>query len=218
MSVPEGYTPPGANSPELPPLLEQLGANSASTRLRAAGEIYTYGCSLARQATKAWFGDADIAKCFAPIGSPSSLSSGLPEATVGIAVSPARFEWLRAANGSPRLADVPPDIDAQEFELYFAPGASLDVLTARDRDGEGAIARFLKCHGEGIQQVELATLNVGRVAELLQDRFGLKVIYPQARPGADGTSVNFLLVDFIATSGENKKLLIELVETRSRRR
>src|SRR5580658_7391213 len=88
MSVPEGYTPPGPNSPELPPLLEQLGANSASTRLRAAGEIYTYGCSLARQATKAWFGDADVAKCFAPIGSPHSLSSGLPEATVGIAVSP----------------------------------------------------------------------------------------------------------------------------------
>jgi len=205
------------NSTELTFLLDDLGGSDAAARSRAAGAIFSVGCSLARQATKAWFGDAEIAACFAPVAPATSSHAGLPATTVGIAVRPARFERLRKANRSPRLAEVPPDIDAQEFELHFADDIRLDVLTTRSDDQQGAIARFLSKQGEGIQQVEMEARDADRAAALVRGRFGLDAIYPQARLGADGTYVNFFLVDFATESGEKKKLLIELVESRAPR-
>ncbi len=92
--------------------------------------------------------------------------------TVGVAVQPVNFERLRSANGSPRLADVPPDQDAREFELHFEHEISLDILTTREPGGTGAIARFLSKSGEGIQQVELTVHDVDRATEILRARFG----------------------------------------------
>jgi hypothetical protein len=216
MSLPENSaTRARANHLEMTTLLERLCASDFATRAAAARAVYAHGCDLARRATKTWFGDSELARCFAPIQAAGSDDFGLPEATVGIAVQPARFESLRTANGSPRLADVPADIDAQEFGLHLAPGLRLDVLTSRDHRGEGAIARFLARQGEGIQQVELAALDADRAAELLQSHLGLKTVYPKARLGADGAYVNFLLVEFATASRDNKKLLIELVENRA---
>jgi hypothetical protein len=128
--------------------------------------------------------------------------------TAGIAVQPALFEMIRAANGSPRLADVPPDQDAKEFELHFEDQANLDILTTRDPSGTGAIARYLQKFGEGIQQVEVVVRDVTRATAILRSKFDVAPIYPETRPGADGTRVNF----FLATNEENKKVLIELVE------
>lgn len=127
---------------------------------------------------------------------------------VGIAVQPHNFERIRAANGSPRLAEVPPDQDAIEFELRFGEGGELDILTTRDSRGSGAIARYLEKFGEGVQQVEVNVSDVDRATELLSTRFGLRPIYPATRAGADQTRVNFFLVP---TAG-GKKCLIELVE------
>jgi len=39
--------------------------------------------------------------------------------TVGVAVRTATFEQVRKASGNPRLAEVPPDQDAEEFELHL---------------------------------------------------------------------------------------------------
>jgi hypothetical protein len=128
--------------------------------------------------------------------------------TVGIGVKPETFRRIRAANGSPGLADVPPDQDALEFELHFAPHIALDILTTRDPAGAGAIARYLQKFGEGIQQVEINVTSVDRASEILRTRFALAPIYPATRPGADGTRVNFFLVP----GAEGKKVLIELVE------
>jgi hypothetical protein len=133
-------------------------------------------------------------------------------ATVGIATSPKNFQRIRKEHGSPRLSDVPPDQDALEFELHSAtevgPPLRLDILTTKEPDGEGAIAKYLKKFGEGIQQVEYEVSNVDRATQLITETFGLKSIYPSTRPGANGTRINFFLVP----TEDGKKILIELVE------
>jgi hypothetical protein len=182
-------------------LIEQMGDDSAPVRERAAAELFARGRERAERWARLWQKDADLAASFA------MEEAGFPKTTVGIAVRAATFERIREANQMPRLADVPPDQDAQEFELHFSPGVQIDVLTTRDAEGNGAIARFLAKFGEGIQQVELTVGNVDRATALLAERFGLKAIYPAARAGADGTRVNFFLL-----AAEGEKLLIELVE------
>lgn len=137
--------------------------------------------------------------------------SGLPRTTVGIAVQPATFERIRSANGMPALADVPPDLDAIEFELKFDAEIRLDILTTRDVRGTGALSRFLEKFGEAMQQVEFDVRNVDRATELLRLRFGLLAIYPAARSGANNSHVNFFLVP----AQEGGWLLIELVESSS---
>ncbi len=124
-------------------------------------------------------------------------------------MQPETFEKIRQANGSPKLADVPPDQDAQEFELNFSLEISLDILTTRDPSGRGAIARFLARRGEGVQQVEFPVKDVDGATQLLRERFGLQPLYPATRPGANSTRVNFFLIP----AGAGAKVLIELVES-----
>jgi hypothetical protein len=181
----------------------QLESSDPAERARAVASIFAHGCERARRVTHQWFEDGELANCFV------REQSGLPRITVGIAVSPPRFERIRAMNGTPRMADVPPDLDAKEFELHLGEAAKVDVLTTRDAAGGGAIARFLDKHGEGIQQVELNVSDVDRTTRLLHTRFGLSPIYPESRSGADGTRVNFFLV----ADRNVGKLLIELVES-----
>ena len=126
---------------------------------------------------------------------------------MGIAVNRTNFERIRAANGTPRLANVPDDQDAEEFELEFPDGVRLDILTTKYAGAGGAIDRFLQKFGEGIQQIELETRDVDRATEILRTRFGITPIYAQTRAGADGSRVNFFLVP-----AQGGKVLIELVE------
>jgi tellurite resistance protein TerC len=136
----------------------------------------------------------------------------LLKATVGIATSPRNFVRIRKAHGSPILADVPPDQDALEFELHVErddwPPLRFDILTTKDPDGDGAIAKFLKKFGEGIQQVEYEVSDVDRATQILAEKFNQKAVYPATRPGANGTRINFFLVP----TESGKKILIELVE------
>ena len=179
--------------------IKRLSSPDAAIREAAAAEIYRLGRTLGDSVVDQWRALLDFA----------ALLAGPP--TVGLAVQAGTFERIRAANGSPRLADVPPDLDAMEFELHFA-GASLDILTTRAPGGGGAIARYLEKFGEGIQQVEYTSSDVGRATEILRARLGLQPLYPKARAGADGTRINF----FLASNPEGKKVLIELVETPAR--
>ena len=93
------------------------------------------------------------------------------------------FARIRAANGRPALAQVPPEQDAEEFELHFGNGVELDVLTSREPSGQGAIARFLAKFGEGVQQVEYRCLDVNRAMAILRKRFSVAPIYPKRGPG-----------------------------------
>jgi hypothetical protein len=190
-------------SAELAALIVDLSAPEFANRERAARELFRWGQELARGPAAHWLSDSEFA---------ANLvldASHFPETTVGLAVTPENFERIRTANGSPRLADVPPDQDAKEFELYFAQGIRLDILTTGAPEATDAIARYLQKFAEGIQQVEFLTRNVDRATEILRSRFGVQPIYPATRGGADGTRVNFFLV----ASPEKGKILIELVES-----
>src|ERR1700736_2231225 len=128
--------------------------------------------------------------------------------TVGLAVLPETFQKIRAASGMPPLANVPPDQDAIEFELHFEGHCALDILTTNAPGGGGAIAKYLEKFGEGIQQVEIDVTDVDRATQILRTRFKIDSIYPATRPGANGTRVNFFLVN----AAHGTKVLVELVE------
>jgi len=179
--------------------IEGLCSSDPEVRVAAATEIHRQGRALADHAVYPWWSDEELAKL---LGAPNPL------VTVGLAVQPARFEKIREAAGLPRLAEVPPEQDALEFEMHFPGGIATDILTSREPQGGGAIAKFLHKFGEGIQQVEFRCENVDRATQILRERFSFSAVYPEPRPGADGTRVNFFLVSAPAAG----KVLIELYE------
>jgi hypothetical protein len=178
---------------ELARWIESLASAERAERERAAAELYRRGTALGEAVVQMWRRDPGFA----------SLLAGPP--TVGLAVRRETFARIRAAWGKPRLANVPPEQDAEEFELD-AGDALLDILTTKG--GGGAIARFLEKMGEGIQQVEYPVKDVDRATARLA-ALGEKPVYPAARPGADGTRVNFFLV----AAPDGRRALIELVES-----
>lgn len=177
------------------------GMTSAESEVRVASatEIYRTGRALADHAAYPWWADEELYKL---------LEGNNPHVTVGLAVHPDRFQKIREACGSPRLADMPPDQDAQEFEIHLPGGLSMDVLTSCDAAGSGTIAKHLQKFGEGIQQIEYRCANVDRATQILRDKFGSAPVYPATRAGADGTRINFFLVSAPGAS----KVLIELYE------
>ena len=180
-----------------------LASADASNRLAAASEIYGLGRATGGSAISEWWTENELS---------ALLLGPKPEITVGLAVQRDTFGRIRIANGTPRLADVPPDQDAEEFELHFADGVSLDIVTTREPGGSGAIAKYLAKFGEGVQQVEYRCEDVARAAQILKDKFAVEPVYPATRNGADGTRVNFFLVP----SPDGGRVLIELYELQPR--
>lgn len=181
-----------------PELLALLDSANRKSRERAARELFRRGYANAETAIASWRADSQIAHLISF------------RATVGIAVTPERFGKIRAALDDPRLVEVPPDQDAQEFEWSLDSGVHLDVLTTCAAGEDGAVAKFLKKFGEGIQQVEFLTDDVDSVTRLLGSRLNVSPVYPATRAGADGTRVNF----FLASIPSGGKILIELVEAK----
>jgi hypothetical protein len=181
-------------------LISKLAGADVKEREAAAHALFRRGCSIAEPLLRKWFADPEF-RALAPAG--SALL------TVGLAVQPATFEGIRARFGEPQLAETPPDQDVLEFELAFAHGVRLDVITPRTAANDAPIAKFLARFGEGIQQIECDVRDVTRATEILRERFQLDPIYPLIRAGANQTLVNFFLVPV----AEDRKLLIELVES-----
>jgi len=179
--------------------LEGMSSKDPEVRMTSATEIHHIGRALADHAVFPWWEDPELF---------SLLQGGSPVVTVGLAVTPERFERIREACGLPRLADVPPDQDAREFELHLPGGLSMDVLTSKDLGGNGAIAKFLQKFGEGVQQVEFRCKDVDRATQILQQKFSLNPVYPATRAGADGTRINF----FLLSAPSAGKVLVELYE------
>jgi hypothetical protein len=179
-------------------LIEALCSSDGRTRAGAASQIYQVGVAPALRICQKWRENAELAEL---------LATPQLHIIVGVAVIPETFARIRASAGDPALAAVPPDQDAQEFELHAPGGVSLDILTSKDLEGQGAIARYLKKFGEGIQQVEFRCKNVDRASDILKRDFALNPIYPASRVGANNTRINFFLV-----AAETEKLLIELYE------
>jgi len=178
--------------------IADLSSSDAIMRVAAATEIYRRGRAPADRAAYHWWTDPQF----------SALFGANPVVTVGLAVRRATFARIREVNGSPQLVQVPPDQDAEEFELHFPDNIALDILTTRDPESQGPVARYLSKFGEGVQQVEFRCTDVDRAADILKKKFGLVPVYPQTRPGAGGTRVNFFLVP-VPGSG---KVLLEFYE------
>ena len=179
--------------------IADLSATEEAKRLAAAGEIYRLGRAAAGCAIADWWAESELS---------GLLLAPNPYITVGLAVQRDTFGRIRIAHGTPRLAEVPAEQDAEEFELHFPQDISLDILTTREPGGDGAIARFLNKFGEGLQQVEYRCTNVDRATQILKDKFDVAPVYPATRPGTEGTRVNFFLVK----SPDATKVLIELYE------
>jgi tellurite resistance protein TerC len=198
----------GSLTPALGELIGDLAGAELATRESAARTLHDRGVQLCVSVLRQWSSEPAFAALLLR-ERPAESGGGEPRATVGVAVKPEHFEAIRAANASPRLAHVPPDQDAREFELRFEGGARLDILTTNAPGGGGALAKYLAKFGEGIQQVEYEVSDVDRATEILRARFGLQPVYPATRAGADATRVNFFLV----AAQEGRKVLIELVES-----
>lgn len=183
--------------------IADLSSADESKRLAAAGEVYSLGRAAAGSAIADWWAESELSALL--LGSNAGI-------TVGLAVQRDTFGRIRIANGTPRLAAVPPDQDAEEFELHFPEGVELDILTTREPGGSGAIAKYLAKYGEGIQQVEYRCTNVDRASQVLKEKFKIASVYSETRAGADGTRVNFFLVK----SPDGGKVLVELYEIPSR--
>jgi hypothetical protein len=189
-------------SSALPAAIAMLSSADPGERAAGARDIYRAGRELADEASREWRADPEFAALLA-VNSPNEL-----QCTVGLAVNPITFEAIRDANANPHLAEVRPGQDAREFELHFDGGVTLDILTTRDPKAQGAIARYLSKFGEGIQQVEYRCRNVDAATSILKAKFAVEPIYPQTRPGADNTRINF----FLARTPTGDKVLIELYE------
>lgn len=191
--------------------IEHLSDANPRARNDSLRSLHNEGVSLCAESLDKWTTDPEFAGLLRRVhssgGQPRSRAESI---VVGIAVMPEIFQRIRSANGNAPLSSVPPNQDALEFELFLEAGVNLDVLTSRDPEGSGAIARFLRKFGGGIQQVELYIRDVDRGTEILRSRFGLAPIYPATQSGAEGTRVNFFLISI----SDGKKLLIELVEGR----
>jgi len=183
--------------------IADLSSTDEPKKLAAAGEVYRLGRAAAGSAIAAWWAESELS---------ALLLAPNPVITVGVAVQRDTFSRIRIANGTPRLADVPPDQDAEEFDLDFKEEISLDILTTREPGGSGAIAKYLAKLGEGIQQVEYRCTNVDRASQILKEKFKVTSVYPETRAGADGTRVNF----FFVKSPDGGNVLIELYELPSR--
>jgi hypothetical protein len=192
--------------------IEDLAHADSRRRAESGLRLYLAGVNLFMPLLTKWIDDLSFRELTLPYSRliEEQKKNGPSTIVAGVAVSPEMFEKIYAANGSPHMANVPPDQDAREFELEMDDTVKLDILTSRDPGGEGAIARYLKKFVAGIQQVELYVRDVDRATEILKSNFGLPPIYPVTRAGADDTRVNF----FLATTPDAKKLLVELVEAR----
>jgi len=119
-------------------LVDALSSADDSVRARAAEQIYNTGLAPALIIANKWLQDSELADL---------LSSPSLHTTVGLAVFPAAFAKIRAAAGKPALAEVPPDQDAEEFELKLRdnirylvnPGS---VGQPRDGDWRAAFAIY----------------------------------------------------------------------------
>jgi hypothetical protein len=190
--------------------IQDLAGSDARLKSESGMRLYLAGVNLCTPLLSRWVSDPEFRDLTLPgaLADATHARFGPSAIVVGIAVQPETFQKIRIGNNSPRLAHVPTDQDAQEFELHLDASIEFDILTTSEPGGPGAISRFLQKFGEGIQQLEIYVRDVDRATEILRTRFAQEPLYPATRPGADGTRVNF----FLATGPDAKKVLIELVE------
>src|SRR5437667_12114710 len=112
---PSRYNSRGSRSSPLTQSIVDLSSVDESRRLAAARDIYRLGRAIAGSAVSEWWADGELS---------ALLHGPNPAITVGIAVQRDTFGHIRVANGTPRLAKVPPAQHADESEPDPGAGTS----------------------------------------------------------------------------------------------
>ena len=124
----------------------------------------------------------------------------LREDNVDQGVSEAMLAGPAGASGA-HAPDAPDTSDTTDT----AQAAQLQLLAPLAPDS--AITRFLDRSGPGLQQLALTVRDVATATQLLRDQ-GVRVLYPEPRPGTDGSMINFV------HPRDAGGVLIELVQPR----
>ncbi len=67
----------------------------------------------------------------------------------------------------------------------------LSIELIESLDAEGTVARFIKKRGEGIHHICLEVEDIEKATNELK-RKGIKPVFPEAKPGSEGTLINFI--------------------------
>jgi tellurite resistance protein TerC len=115
------YTTSGIPRPVTPELIARLADNEVMGRAWTASSLFGAGLFRVLDSLQDWEQDDEWQKVVVreKFGSVTPVVPFGARLTVGIAVLPETFDKIRAANGSPPIADAPADQDVFEFELEF---------------------------------------------------------------------------------------------------
>src|SRR5580693_4502874 len=94
--------------------IHDLAGSDERVKIESAMRLYLAGVSLCTPLLSRWVSDPEFRELTLP-GRPTGEAHARSQPSaivVGIAAQPETFQQIRAANNSPRLADVPADQDA----------------------------------------------------------------------------------------------------------
>ncbi len=93
----------------------------------------------------------------------------------------------------------------QEIAALFLPIGESEIEVLESTTQDGAIARFIRSRGEGMQHIALRVDNIDAALSELKQK-GIRLIDQKPREGADGSRIAFIHPE--STHG----ILLELVE------
>ena len=91
---------------------------------------------------------------------------------------------------SEAMLAVPRPVEATE-EATAEPSAAARLQLLAPLGPDSTISRFLDRSGPGLQQLALTVRDVELAGAGLRER-GVELLYPEARPGTDGSMINFV--------------------------
>ncbi len=81
-------------------------------------------------------------------------------------------------------------VEDQELWAYFLEGDDGSRIELLEPTG-GVIAKFIEKRGEGIHHIAVEVDDIKELSEKLKE-MGFRLVYEEARKGAEGTLVNFV--------------------------
>ena len=111
---------------------------------------------------------------------------------VGLAVADldkAIDRWTKVFGGELTHREINQEQGIEEAMVKFSDGTQLQLLAALSPDSP--IGVFLTKHGEGMQQLAIRVTDIAVATEKLNSA-GFTTLYPQAKLGTGGSSINFI--------------------------
>ncbi len=97
------------------------------------------------------------------------------------------------------------EVKEQHVKIAFVPTGEVNLELVQSTDPEGAVAKFIKKRGEGVQHIAFKVQNIESAIHDLREK-GVELIDAIPRKGAQGSKIVFLHP--MSTNG----VLVELIE------